>query len=172
MVLLYVNSTFHQHFLSKTYLHYNHYTFHNPVTRKVKVSIVKNHSIFTIKVIFGPFQLKRPKNNWEFFQKLQFPIKHFSAQICSSRSITQVYLIKRFLDKFDFFCKFLKDLCLISLELHPFCMLINKFRERGQFYINVCFKKTWKTIYYYREFSPYANFITANFVTAVFQNYI
>ena len=24
----------------------------------------------------------------------------------------------------------------------------------------------------YREFSPYANFITANFVTAVFQNYI
>ena len=23
----------------------------------------------------------------------------------------------------------------------------------------------------YREFSPYANFITANFVTAVFQNY-
>ena len=24
----------------------------------------------------------------------------------------------------------------------------------------------------YREFSPYANFITANLVTAVFQNYI
>ena len=24
---------------------------------------------------------------------------------------------------------------------------------------------------YYREFSPYANFITANFITAVFQNY-
>ena len=23
----------------------------------------------------------------------------------------------------------------------------------------------------YREFSPYANFITANFITAVFQNY-
>ena len=25
--------------------------------------------------------------------------------------------------------------------------------------------------YIYREFSPYANFITANFITAVFQNY-
>ena len=25
--------------------------------------------------------------------------------------------------------------------------------------------------YQYREFSPYANFITANFFTAVFQNY-
>ena len=109
LVLLYVNSTFHQHFLSKTYLHCNHYTFHNPVTRKVKVSIVKkNHSIFTIKVIFGPFQLKRPKNNWEFYQKLQFHMKHFSAQICSSRSINQVYLIERFLDKFDFFLQILE----------------------------------------------------------------
>ena len=30
-------------------------------------------------------------------------------------------------------------------------------------------KKNRKMVY--REFSPYANFITANFVTAVFQNY-
>ena len=30
----------------------------------------------------------------------------------------------------------------------------------------------YQPILHYREFSPYANFITANFVTAVFQNYI
>ena len=32
------------------------------------------------------------------------------------------------------------------------------------------FKTTWEVIYT-RGFSPYANFITANFITAVFQNY-
>jgi hypothetical protein len=33
------------------------------------------------------------------------------------------------------------------------------------------FKEKSAKISLYREFSPYANFITANFITAVFQNY-
>ena len=32
-------------------------------------------------------------------------------------------------------------------------------------------KKAFKKLYTYRDFLPYANFITANFITAVFQNY-
>ena len=47
-----------------------------------------------------------------------------------------------------------------NLEYCLFCMNI--------FLINDPFLAISDT---YREFSPYANFITANFITAVFQNY-
>ena len=41
----------------------------------------------------------------------------------------------------------------------------------------IFFKQTFLPVFnrpgiQYREFSPYANFITANFVTAVFQDYV
>ena len=44
-------------------------------------------------------------------------------------------------------------------------------KQPGWNFQKISLKRTVRSESYYREFSPYANFITANFITAVFQNY-
>ena len=53
----------------------------------------------------------------------------------------------------------------------PVGMMILPMMHIGKFDTQTVSGKTPSSYLIYREFSPYANFITANFVTAVFQNY-